>query len=351
MRFKILLISLFFTELCLAQITNTVAAEESKKSELSAVFSLYQNTGMGTFLPKESRQADIGTSLAVKPAYLTSPLYKDRQLKILFDQEFGVAWIDSKAKGSKKPTFNLADLKLRASIKNALHFPDVGVGFTPEMRIEIPWGHSSRAANKMLGFSASLTSKWSKHGFNLSYKPVAYAYMYRSNYKSSSCGDDQALIKLNESHVAAKSTGPKESYRQPSSFADTTNYQLPNGKCIAKSRQTLAALENGAYLGYERGAHSVTIGMRLNHSFLRPMKDTPLLAHSKVPEGPYTVASTGLVEYIYLLPSTTTLSIAAGVKSTQPLRDEHGSFNLPFYDYKNPRSNNTQVYVGLDLTV
>lgn len=343
--------------LCVAQaglsfaVTKTNEPEQPKKSQLSAVLSLYQSSGAGTFLPKDRRKADISTNFTIKPTYLTMPLYSDRQLKLSFEQDFGVAWIDPKVKAAQKTTFELADLKLKASIKNAVQFQDAGFGFTPEARIEVPWGRSSRAASRVIAFGASLTSKWSKHGFSLSYKPVATAYAHSSNYKTASCGEGQQLVDVPEPSVDAKSVGPGESTSELPTSSEITNYKLPNGKCIAASRQSLAMLENGGYIGYERGAHSLTIGMRLNHSFLRSMKDTPLLNEYKVPKGAYTVASTGLVEYVYTLPTTKSFTIAAGVKSTQPLSDENGSINLPFFDYKNAASNNTQLYIGLDLTV
>jgi hypothetical protein len=337
---------------CAGGQSEEIAESKIEKAQWGAGVAFYNNVGTGTLAPAHRRKSDFSSNLTLKPQFLTAPVYKDRRIKLWIDQDIGFQWIDPKSKTAK--VVSLADLKFKGNLKNALLFPDAGFSFSPEVRIEAPVSNSSSMANRIVGFGGVLTTKWSKGPFVLTYKPGMAGYIYSGPYKSTKCAGAENSGIADDTPLAFNprkpgfTVGEYLGWMRPS----ISKSKLADGKCIVNSRQALASFENGLYAEYApTAAHTFMVGAKLSHSLLRPMSQTPKLVGQGVPLGHFSTSTSGVVEYTYTLPTKISSSISLGVASSQPAFDEKGSFNLPFFDYKTPANNFTQLYLGLDLSV
>lgn len=298
------------------------AAPVQEKFPLGADIYLTNNVGAGTFFKPYQQQPYVASSLYLYPHYLSGPILGEREIKVQAELSGNLEWMstDNPFPGKFKDKWSLGDMKVRAEFKKALYAKDWGLSLSPAFKLEAPFSSGSWSSNRVIGLGGYFTANFSMGGFFLTYKPVVLGYAYSAPYKTGDCSDEN--------------------------IADD---RLSNGKCKAAGRQTMALWKNGFFTGYTNGTHTVTLGFRTYHSFLRgankgekPEKE----ASSGIME-----ATLGLLEYAYNLPVSVPTTILLGVSSYQAPYDANKAFRFPFFSFADPAKNQTEAYVAVNVTI
>lgn len=161
-----------------------------------------------------------------------------------------------------------------------------------------------------------MIAAFAKAGFSVSYKPIVVGYIYGAPYKTGACAPDSA-----------------------------EGDRISGDTCKAAGRQTMVLLRNQFLVGYEVGDHSISLGYRTFHHFLRGEnrgEKPEKVASSNIKE-----ASLGFLEYAYKLPFMTPTTLTVGLSGEQGLYDAAGHYRLPFFDFSAPSKNITEAYVGV----
>ncbi len=289
------------------------AATQVDKAVVGANFYINNGLGTGTFLPKNKRDPLFYSNFYLYPSITTPKFAGDRSLKFYSEIMLDVNWLEAKAPKPEQParTPDFADLVLSAQVNNALNFKDAGFSFTPRIHVEVPTSSKSIISNRIFGFGADTSIKWTSGDLAIHYKPALVGYLHSAEYKSDVC-------------------------KSPDD-----NEKLSNGKCKVKGQQTLARLKNGLYFDYTPGNHVVTAGIKTYHDFLRASGQEKALS----------IKTLGLVEYGYTVQTAVPVTLFFGVSTLQPTFAESGALNFPFYDFKTPESNNSEIYFAIDFSV
>ncbi len=293
-----------------------------KTLPVGADFQLANNVGAGAISEAYQQDPYVASTLYIFPNVKFGPFWGERQFTTQVELKGELEWMGQgnpigKSFGDK---FNLYDVKVRAELSKALYESDSGISLSPAFKMELPASKSSRDDNRIIGLGGYLNATWSKWGFFATYKPVFVAYAHSAPYKSGNCADDAS--------------------------ADD---KLSNGSCKVAGRQTMMMLKNGFFTGYNRGSHTVTLGFRTYHQFLResnqgekPEKE----AGSGVME-----ATLALVEYGYKLPVTMPTAIVVGLQGYQAPYDASNKFRAPFVSFAEPEKNQTEAYLAFNVSI
>jgi hypothetical protein len=108
-------------------------------------------------------------------------------------------------------------------------------------------------------------------------------------------------------------------------------------------------LKNGFSLGYEYHPHTISLGFRTYHSFLRRrgLGEKP----SKNQYGRVKEATLGVLEYAYEFFETAPASLIFGVSSYQSPYDIRDGFRLPFVSFVEPAKNETEAYIAVEISI
>jgi hypothetical protein len=298
-----------------------IVASQSKSS-FGADLYLSNNLGASTFFKNYRQDPYVATSFYAYPFFKQGPFWSDREFKIHAEASAFLEWVSqgNPFSGKFDKKFSMGDLKIRAELKKALTQKDLGLSLTPAFKLEAPLSKSSRLSNRLLGLGGYFAATWSKWGFFLTYKPVALGYIYSAPYKSQECGQDVV-----------------------------DDDRLISGKCKAAGRQTLVLVKNGFLAGYTKDPHSITLGFRLYHSFLRKANqgEKPELK----PSSGLMEATLAYLEYSYSLPTTLPTSLILGISGYQNPYDAKNGFRLPFANFAEPEKNLTEAYVAINVTI
>lgn len=298
------------------------SSEVQKKLPIGADLYLSQNVGAGTAFSAYEQPAYVASNFYAYPYYKTDPFWGEREFKIHAELSSCFEWLgkDNPFPGTLVDKFTLGDMKVRAELKKLLHAKDAGLSLTPAFKLEAPLSKGSRDGNRVVGLGGFLVASWSKWGFFVNYKPVLVGYVYSAPYKTGACGDDS-----------------------------TDDDKLGNGNCKASGRQTMALLKNGIFTGYNNGNHTITLGFRTYHSFLRAVNSGE--KPSKEASADILEATLGLVEYAYKFPVSVPTTLTLGVSSYQAPYDSTKSFRVPFFTFAEPSKNETEAYVALTVSI
>jgi hypothetical protein len=304
-----------------AQEENVDAAVE-KKLPIGVDLYLTNNVGAGTVSKAYKQDPYVASSLYVYPTLKFGPFWGERESKTHVELNGNLEWLgqNNPINGSFGKKLSLGDVKIRSELKKALYSNDIGLSLTPALKIEAPASKASRDSNRVIGVGGYVTTTWAKWGFFATYKPVFLAYAYSSPYKSGDCADD-ALVED----------------------------KLSNGSCKASGRQTMMLLKNGFFTGYGYGGHTLTLGFRSYHSFLRAAnkgEKPESVASSGVME-----ATLGVVEYAYNLPVAVPTTLIFGISGYQAPYDAANGFRVPFFNFDEPAKNQTEAYVAVNVSI
>lgn len=124
-----------------------------RKFPIGAEFNLSQNVGAGTFFKQFEQDTYVASNLYAFPYYKYGPFWQGRELKVHAQLHTIFEW-----RGEKNPfpgkiddKFSMGDFKLRAELKNALSWPELGLSLAPGIKLEAPLSKSSRDANRLIG--------------------------------------------------------------------------------------------------------------------------------------------------------------------------------------------------------
>lgn len=296
--------------------------ESVSKSSFGADLYLSNNLGASTVFKNYRQDPYVATSFYVYPFFKQGPFWHDREFKVHAEMSAFLEWISqgNPFAGKFDKKLGLGDLKIRAELKKALTLKELGISWTPALKLEAPFSKSSRLGNRLVGLGGYFAATWSKWGFFLTYKPVALGYIYSAPYKSQECAQD---------------VGDED--------------RLSSGKCKASGRQTMALVKNGFLAGYVKDPHSITLGFRLYHSFLRKANQGEK-AEVK-PSSGLMEATLAYLEYSYNLPTTLPTSLILGISGYQNPYDAKNGFRLPFANFAEPEKNQTEAYVAINVTI
>lgn len=296
-----------------AEINAEPVVEQTKKPQIGADLSLVQTMGPGTVFKRLETERSVTTELQFIPAFKSQPFWGDRSIKASMEFYGTYEWLGKDGKAaSERISFN--DTRFRLQLKNALTAPSLGLSFMPGLKIEIPSSSSSSIANRIVGIGTNLVFSFSKWGLTLSYKPTIIGYIHSLPYKSSACTPE-------------------------SGSADA----LGDGQCKVAGSQTMLMIKNGLYAEYAYEDHSIVLGFKTFHGFLRP-SDNPSAQK-------YTEATLSYVEYAYTLPFQQKTSINFGLSSFNPTYDLREGFKVPFFSQSKTASNFTNVYASLNFSI
>lgn len=302
--------SVFAQDLSTTATTSTTEAVAAKPY-IGADFSLYHTLGSGTMSRTFAENQSFTTDLMIRPTVKSKTFWGDRYIKAHLEFNSSFEWLPSEGTATAD-RFSFSDLRLRAQLKNAVDAKNIGIKFTPGLKLEIPSSQASSKANRVLGLGTNMSLSWSKWGLTLSYKPTAIGYFYSLPYQSSAC--------------------------EPDSSPESA---LGNGQCRLDGRQTLFVMKNGLYAEYAVGDHNFLVGFKTFHGILRPTGDAQK----------YTEASLGVVEYSYALPTKVPVYLSLGATSFNPSQDPVNGFRVPFMSRVDGASNFTSIYAGLDIAI
>lgn len=303
-----------------------LAAEEEsevkKQLPIGADVYLSQNVGAGTAFSAYQQSPYVASNIYLYPYYKFGPFLGEREFKIHAELSSCFEWLgkDNPFPGTITDKFTLGDLKVRAEFKKALYAQDAGLSLTPAFKLEAPLSKGSRDGNRVIGLGGYLVANWSKWGFFATYKPVLLGYAYSAPYKTGACSEENV-------------EGDK----------------LGNGVCKASGRQTMAMLKNGFFTGYSGGAHTITLGFRSYHAFLRGENNGE--KPSKTATSDVMEATLGILEYAYNLPVDVPTTLMLGVSGYQAPYDSAERFRVPFFNFDDPATNETEAYVAINVSI
>jgi hypothetical protein len=312
---------IFFTTSSIL-VAEEVHATVSPTSPFGADFYLTNNVGASTVSSAYKQDPYIASTLYIYPTYKSGPIWGEREIKVHAEVSGNLEWVGqgNPLSGSFGNKMSLGDLKVRAELKKALHSSDLGLSFSPALKLEAPVSKGSRISNRVLGLGGFFSATWSKWGLFFTYKPVFLGYFYSEPFKSGGCSDD-AL---------------------PSD-------RLAGGDCKIAGRQTMALLKNGLFTGYTNGNHTLTLGFRSYHSFLRGAGQGEKA--EKIPSSGVLEATLGLLEYAYNIPVPVPTTLMVGVSGFQNPYDAKGGFRMPFFNFDEPEKNLTEGYVAVNVSI
>lgn len=297
-------------------------AQVSKKLPIGADLYMSNNVGASTVSAAYEQGPYVASWLYLYPYFKSDPFWGEREFRLQTELSTSFEWLgkDNPFPGKFSDKLTFGDFKVRAELKKALEAKELGLSLSPAFKLEAPLSKASRDANRVIGLGGYLSAAWSKWGFFLKYKPVAMGYIYSAPYKSGACTQTSA----NEDKLA-------------------------DGDCKVAGRQTMLLVKNGVFTGYNGGNHTITLGFRSYHSFLRQAgsgEKPEKSASSGIME-----ATLGLVEYSYDIQSRWPTTLTLGVSSYQNPYDMREAFRAPFFDFTEPGKNLTEAYLAVNVSI
>ena len=289
-----------------------IAEQKVNKRYLSADITLYQTMGSGVISKKLAPSQSLLTDLNLIPTLKSKTFWGDRFIQSELDFYASFEWFAQNT-GNPEDRLSFNDTKLRFLMKNALGDKDVGLTFNAGIETEIPSTPGSSIANRIFGIGPNLALKWSKWGFSLSYKPVAVAYMHSLPYKSSTCNE-----------------------------ANAEGDNLGDGQCKVTGQQTMLMWKNGLYAEYETGAHTIMVGLKTYHGFLRQSPESIQK---------YNESTLGMLEYTYNFPTELDMGVTLGLSSLNPAYNPSDGTKVPFFSRHSSSSNFTNVYLAYNIVL
>jgi hypothetical protein len=279
----------------------------AQNSDFGLSVGLDNKVGIGTFVTDKKAEQLIST-LALAPYLLVGPLYDDKKLKLSAEQKLDITWLESQA--SNTQNLKPSDFYMRALLRNALTFSTLNLSLSPMLELELPISTASREVNRFFGLGINSVLLWSYSGFSLGYKPSVAAYIHGTAEKIDDCA----------------TKGPEEN-------------------CLAIKRQSSALIKNTLSSAYSYKNHSITLAFRTYHNFLHDLSLDQF--RGEAPKN-LKISSLGYLEYSYNMPLRFPLTFTLGLSSAQPLRNDRGNINFPFYDFYTPHNNYSQFYCTLE---
>ncbi len=300
----------------------TIEEEQVVKKPLPIGADIYLGQSVGAKAPlKNDQEAYVATNIYAYPYYKSAPFWGDRQIKLFTELYTGLDWMSegNPFVGDINKKYSFGDIKIRTELMKALKFSDLGLTITPAFEIETPVSKNARKANRIAGLGGYVTFAWTKWGFFVSWRPTVIGYVHSETFKSGECD-------------------------ATSSAAD----KLYGNTCKLPGRQTMVLLKNSLYMGYTYNEHTVTIGTRINHSFLRKPNqgERPGPSNADIME-----SSIAFLEYGYALPTEKPLSLMAGFYSSQDTYAARDGYRIPFFNLAEPKKNETEFYVAMNLSL
>ncbi len=305
-----------------AQAEASADAAVTKKLPVGADFYLSNNLGAGTVSTAYKQDPYVASSLYAYPNLKFGPFWGEREFKAHVELNGNLEWMgkDNPIGGSFGDKLSVGDIKVRAEFKKALYAKDLGLSFSPALKLEAPASKGSRDGNRIIGLGGFFSATWSRWGLFATYKPVFLAYAYSNAYKTGACADDAS--------------------------ADD---KLSDGTCKVAGRQTMIMLKNGFFTGYTNGNHTLTLGFRFYHQFLREANKGEKA--ETTPSSGVMEATLGLLEYAYNLPISLPTSLIVGVSGYQAPYDASGGFRVPFFNFTEPEKNQTEAYLAMNISI
>lgn len=321
--FLALSFSLLVFSFSLASSAQEADEEVQAKFPLGADFYVSNSVGAAA-ISKETYQQEpfVSSSLYLYPHVKFGPFWGEREFRTHVEISGNVEWFgkNNPIAGSFGNKLSFGDVKIRSELRKALYDKALGLSFTPALKVELPLSKGSRSSNRIVGLGGYFNATFSKWGFFFTYKPVALGYVHSENYKADDCSDDASA-----------------------------EDKLPNGKCKIAGRQTQAIVKNGLFTGYTYGDHTLTLGFRTFHQFLRDANQGEKA--EKTPSSGVMEATLGIVEYSYNLPVSVPTTISLGVAGYQSPYDANKGLRVPFFDFSEPSKNETEAYVAVNVTI
>lgn len=280
------------------------------------------NLGAGTIFKAYEQASYVASSLYAYPYFKVGPFLGDRELKVYGEISTAFEWIghNNPFPGKFNEKFSVGDIKLRAELRRAMSFADPGISISPALKLEIPSSRGSQQLNRILGVGGYLKNTWSKWGFFFIYKPVILGYIHSAPFRSGDCQADM---------------DPED--------------RLGGGFCRYEGRQTLFLFKNGLSLGYEYDTHTISLGFRTYHSFLRRRDEGE--KPSKRQYGKVKEATLGVLEYAYRFSESAPASLIFGLSSYQSPYDIRDGFRWPFVSFVEPAKNETEAYIAVEMSI
>lgn len=305
------------------------ASEENTHAETQKVppfgLDLYFQNSVGASTAFKAYEQDpyVVSNLYLYPHFKTKNFWDNRQIKIQAEVRADFEWLsqNNPFPGKLSNKFYWGDFKLRAELKNALSAKDLGFSFSPAFKLEAPLSKSSRDSNRVIGLGGFFNANWSKWGFFFNYKPVGVGYVYSAPYKKGACAPGA----LDEDKV------------------------IDEALCKVAGRQTAFQLKNTVTTGYSADGHTITLGFRTYHSFLRQANigEKP----DEQPNSGVMEATLGWVEYSYDFNTALPTTLIVGLSGYQNPYDVKQGFRMPFFSFAEPKKNLTEAYVAVNVSL
>jgi hypothetical protein len=312
---------LYLPQLLQAQEEET-QADVAKTLPIGADFYLSNSLGAGTLSKAYKQDPYLAHNLYIYPNVKLGPFWGEREFKAHVELNGNLEWMgqNNPINGPFGDKFSVGDVKVRAELKKALYTKNLGLSLSPALKMELPASKTARDANRVIGLGGFLIATWAKWGLFATYKPVFLAYAYSAPYKTGNC-------------VEKASSDDK----------------LTNDTCKVAGRQTMMLLKNGLFTGYNNGNHTITLGFRSYHSFLR---DTQSGEKPEETTGSGVMEATlGMLEYAYNLPVSVPTTLMVGVSGYQAPYDASNGFRVPFFNFTEPEKNQTEAYFAVNVSI
>jgi hypothetical protein len=287
-----------------------MSISHANTADFGVTLGLSNKVGIGTFLPRADAKNLLVSTLALTPFIISKKLYNDKKLKLSAEQNLDIKWLSATQTSASTA---IDDLYLRASIKNALAWPDAHFAVTPTLETEIPFSQSSRDIGRLFAMGLNTALIFTFDNFNINLKPSFTGYFNNTPEKKNLC--------------------------------DSAN---SSEHCSLVNRQLQQRIKNTLSATYALRNHSFMLSFRSYHDFLRQLAPKEYLG----PEGGnLKIATQGTLEYVYTMPISFPLTLTIGLSSNQPWRNNRGQINFPFFDFFTPANNYSKIYCGLEAVI
>lgn len=304
--------------------------------------SLGNSVGIGTFVSGYSQTPSWSTSLSLSPSYKIPQFWGLPRISLSAYEMISVWWLDSYSTtaANAQNRVVLSDLSLTASMPKMLDFESSGFSFGVSMGASVPVSMFSRNINRVLGFTGSLPVSWSKWGFSAGFTPSVSGWAYSDSNISAPCFE-MAPATINPYDANADINQAIQGL----TIIKNGDERLGDGRCVVSGRQNTWSLTNSFSLGWSNPNHAVNIGLSWYINFLRPLADRPDLRSEHARAQNFTETTMGRIAYSYTLPIEMNLILSAGILSWQSVLDSSGNLTFPFFDFRTPGNNQTQIFV------
>ncbi|MDP2342015.1 MAG: hypothetical protein Q8O67_13740 [Deltaproteobacteria bacterium] len=329
--------------------------ESGSSFPLGIQANLSNSVGNGFLAPGFQAQPQFSTSLSLTPSAKLPKLEGLPAMRLSGGISFSVAnWISTYSNsGVFDRQVRVSDASVGLVLPGLFTEEFTGIGASLSFGATLPLSITSRQSNVVTAVSVGLPLAWSspETGFGtfyVQYSPRVRATLFSQVGTTMPCG-------LQQEYGTPRRLGdPVNGFDDLPTFIAIGGDPVftDNGECLLPGRQRLAAISNAINTGWSTtdGAHSVSLGLGMTHSFLRGLPNKPELNSPNSSGQNFTESASGSVGYTYTVPVDfpLQLSVSAGSEGSV-FTNDNKSVRFPIWDFLYPANNASGV--SFDVTV